>query len=149
MNSIQSNLRTINCVNFQSVSKVKSFLSQRGFYIFELDGEHVKDAQSFFREAVNLFPQDPQLSGSVNWDAFLDSLWGGLDKLGKGRVAFIWTKVEKMLVHGLPDLLVAVECFSQLASDVNNTETGITCRVELLVFLIGEGDNFKPFYIEG
>src|SRR4051812_26900600 len=103
-------LRSVNCLHRNSLNDLKLSLSEKGFRIFELDGENIKDAESFFFESVKLLPQDPPLSGSVNWDAFLDSLWGGLDNLGEKRVSVIWTKAERMLERGLPDILMAVEC---------------------------------------
>ena len=138
-------MRIVNLVNQESLEFLKRFLSQNSFRIFELDEHDIKDAQSFFIRSVSLFPQDPPLSGRVNWDAFLDSLRGGLDQLGEKRVAFVWTDAEKMLEHGLADLLIAVGCFEQLAADVATSEDGISKAVELLVFLVGKGDNFRPF----
>ena len=145
MEHVRAKLRVVNFVSSNSIANVRQFLNQNGFSIFELDGHNVVDAQSFFPAAIRLFPQDPPLSGRVNWDAFLDSLWGGLDNLGEKRVAFIWTHAEKMLDHGLEDLFIAAECFQQLASDVATDKYGISQPLELLVFLVGEGRNFKAF----
>ncbi len=145
MEQPQPRLRVVNFVSSKSLANVRQFLKQYGFCVFELIGESIEDAQSFFAKAHNLFPQDPPLGSRVNWDAFLDSLRGGLANLEEKRVAFIWTNAEKMLGHGIADLFIAAECFQQLASDVATTEYGLSEPIELLIFLIGEGDNFKAF----
>jgi hypothetical protein len=145
MEHTRTKLRVVNFVSSKSLANVRQFLNRNGFHIFELNGQNVADAQSFFSTVISSFPQDPPLSGRVNWDAFLDSLWGGLDSLGEKRVAFIWINVEKMLDHGLADLFIAAECFQQLASDVATDKYGISQPVELFVFLVGEGGNFKIF----
>ena len=54
------------CVERESLGSVRRFLTEHGFLVFELDGRQVVDAQSFFIEAVRVFPQDPPLSSSVN-----------------------------------------------------------------------------------
>jgi hypothetical protein len=141
-------LRTVNCINTSCLSEVREFLRQNGFHLFELDGEQVRDAASFFHAVVRSLPLDPPLSGSVNWDAFIDSVWGGLDDLGEERVALVWIAAERMLEKGLPDLLIAVDCFQQLAASVRAPDTGISTPALMLVFLIGDGENFKQFDID-
>ena len=64
--SLQAKLEVINCVERESLDGVRRFLTEHGFLVFELDGRQVVDAQSFFIEAVRVFPQDPPLSSSVN-----------------------------------------------------------------------------------
>src|SRR6266404_6912964 len=135
--------RVINCVSQEALARLRSFLNDNGFSIFELDGTKIDDAPSFFIESAKKLPQDPSLSGNVNWDAFIDSIWGGLAELGKERVAFIWTNDQRMLEHGLKDLLTANGCLEHIASTMNTTKYGISRPVKLLVFLVGEGNNFK------
>ncbi len=139
------NLPAINFISNESLKMLRASLQKKGFNIFELDGDNVKDAKSFFKKIVNVFPQDPPLSGKCNWDAFTDSLWGGLDELAQERVAFIWTKVEEMFEYGIPDLFIALDCLKELASSVSNPGYGISKPVQLLIFLVGKGKNFKLF----
>ncbi|PYS30269.1 MAG: hypothetical protein DMF75_16190, partial [Acidobacteria bacterium] len=101
--------------------------------------------QAFFIEAARILPQDPPLIGNINWDALTDSLWGGLAELGKERVALIWTNAQRMLEHGLQDLLIANGCFEHIASTMATTKYGISRPIMLVVFLVGEGNNFGPF----
>jgi hypothetical protein len=149
MSDILKNLPTINFVRQESLEILRDSLGKKGFRVFQMDGTDVKDARSFFKKIVNVFPQDPPLSGKCNWDAFTDSLWGGLDELAQERVAFIWTRVEKMFEFGIPDLFTAIECFKDVASSVSNPEYGISKPVELYIFLVGNGQNFKLFENRG
>lgn len=139
------NLPTINFINIESIEILRTSLKKNGFRIFQLDGEDIVDAESFFKKIVRVVPQDPPLSGKCNWDAFTDSLWGGLDELAEENVAFIWTKAENMFEHGIPDLFTALDCFKELALSVANQEYGISKPVRLLIFLVGKGKNFKLF----
>lgn len=145
MSDSLKNLQTINFVSQESLEILITSLKKKGYHILKMDGENVKDAKSFFKEIVNVFPQDPPLSGQCNWDAFTDSLWGGLDEIAQERVAFIWTKVEEMFEYGIPDLFTALDCFKELASSVSNLEYGISKPVKLLIFLVGSGKNFRLF----
>lgn len=138
-------LRVVNLVNQKSLDDLKCFLHQNDFRIFELDGETVKDKASFFTKAGEQLPHEPGLVAQSSWDAMVDTIGGGLAKLGDKRVAFVWTKAEKMIERGLPDLLIAVDCFQQLSSDVATTKHGFPHPMLLRIFLVGEGDNFKPF----
>lgn len=144
---VTNKLRVINCVNSSSLQSLDRFLRESGFTVFELNGKQVEDAQSFFAESIKILPQDPQLNGNINWDAFTDSLWGGLANLGQDRVAIIWTNADRMLEHGLQDLLVASGCFEHIASTMATTKYGLARPVQLLVVLVGEGNNFKPFEV--
>jgi hypothetical protein len=138
-------LRNVNLVSEDDIDSLRAFLDGHGYRAFEIDGEAITDAETFFAEGVSSLPQDPPLSGRVNWDALRDSLWGGLDELGAGQVAFVWTHVDRMLEHGLGDLLIAVGCFTQLGFEVATKQHGISQPVSLLIFLLGKGDNFRPF----
>lgn len=137
-------LRSVNFVDEVYLSELKDNLHQQGYFIYEINGKEIIDAQSFFLEIKTKLPQDPALSGKVHWDAFIDSVWAGLEELGKNKVAFIWTHAENMLKQGLPDLILAVECLKNLSSDLSDAKTGIPNPTHLITFLVGKGDNFKP-----
>jgi hypothetical protein len=145
MNSIQYRFPVLSCVNAQSLDALEEILREMDYKVYELDGSRIEDAQTFFQIATDVLPLDPPLTqgGQVNWDALSDSMWGGLDRLGEPRVAIVWTRAERMLDHGLPDLLVASTCFQDVAVSVHSPQDGISTIVDLLVFLVGEGDNFK------
>jgi hypothetical protein len=140
-----TNFRLFNFINQGSLDTLRRLLKEQGFTTFEIPGEKIEDDQTFFTEGARVLPQDPPLYGSVNWDAFKDSIWGGLAELGEARVAFIWTDVQRMLEHGLEALLEANVCFADIAWEVATKKYGIPQPVNLLIFLVGEGDNFKVF----
>ena len=143
MDNAQVKLRVVNWVSQSSLKSSRRFLEQNGFRVFELDGQNVRDAQSFFDESLKLFPFDPPLSGRLHWDAFQDSLWGGLADLGERHVAIVWTKAERMFESGLPDLFIVVDIIQNIASEIGTTEYGLSRPIDLVTFLVGEGDNFK------
>lgn len=138
-------LRVVNCINQESLPGLRQFLARHDFHVIELDGVGVVDGATFLARAAEVLPLDPPLASRDNWDAFSDSVWGGLEQLAKERVALIWTSVEEMLKRGLQDLLISVTCLQQVAAEVATARYGISHPVVFVVFLAGKGDNFKPF----
>lgn len=134
----------LSCVSEADMAELKALLDREHFALLEIDGTEVRDARSFFVQARKALPLDPPLSGAVNWDAFSDSLWEGLDGLSKPRVALIWKAAHKMLDGSLPDLLTAADSLSGVARSVRDPSTGIATPTELLLFLVGTGPNFRP-----
>lgn len=87
-------------------------------------------------------PTAEGLAADNNWDAFVDNVWWGLSLLQDRHVSFLWTDAHLMLSGGLPDLLVAVNCFEHLSEVVANPKRDFSPGMTLNVFLIGEGNNF-------
>ena len=135
----------LNCIKQRELSAVKNYLTQHGFHILELDGSTITDAKTFFEIARKVFPSDPPFGPVLNLDAFDDSFFGGLDILKQPRVAVIWTHVDKVLLGGLRDLLVITESIHDVAMQVYSPKSGISVPVTLLLFLLGEGENFSEF----
>ena len=119
-----------------------SDLRNRDYRIFDLDGGEIHDKNSFFLQAAKDLPQPHGLIAENNWDALSDNLWWSLSEITETQVAIVWSNAHRMLNGGLPDLLVAVSCFEQLAKSVATTEHGFSHPVTLHIFLVGEGDNF-------
>jgi hypothetical protein len=136
----------VSCVQTQSSQTLIQSLKQDGYKIFELNGKTIKDSGSFFEEAIRKLPLDPVLaSGNVNWDAFSDSLWSGLDELESARMAILWTDCSGMLEWNLCEFLTAVDSFKQVSMSLYDAESGASVRITLLLFLMGDGANFRPF----
>lgn len=146
MNFIFEKMSIISYVDFRSFDSLNQSLDQNGFRIFQLQG--VKDAPSLFAEIKRKLPLDPGLSGKIHWDAFADSLTGGLFELGNKRVAILWLGTNHMAERVPTDFQIAVSCFAQVAKNVANPTSGEVDRVLLLLFLIGEGVSFRPFMAE-
>jgi hypothetical protein len=144
-------LSIINFANEESLAILREFLQQHDFQIFEIDGATVKDGESFIAQAMRKLPQDPPQGpewlpvGEPHWDAFVDSFIGGLAHLESEWVAVVWTSVENMLDYGLSDLIIATSCFEQVIHTVAQAKYGFPQRMNLFVFLVGKGANFKPF----
>jgi len=136
-------MSVITCIDVECLPKLRQMLDSEGFHVVQLDGEYISDACTFYEQATRILPLDPPIVGAVNWDAFVDSVWGGLDDLGEQKVAVVWTRAENMLRGGLQDLLEIVLSFQHLASLISTREYGIQHPVRLLVLLVGKGDNFR------
>lgn len=139
-----ADLPVVNCINSESLERLRQFLRQNNWRVFEIDGSDIEDKPSLLAKVADHLPHEPDLIARDSWDAWVDTLWGGLAGLNEERVAFVWTHAERMLVRGLPDLLTAVECIQNLASDVSTADYGFPRPMLLRLFLVGEGDNFKP-----
>jgi hypothetical protein len=132
-------LPLLSCVNAADLAALRAALQHAGYHIVELDGTGIEDGVSFFQVARGALPLDPPLGGGMSWDAFSDSLWGGLDVLGTKRVAILWTAVERVLEHGLQDMLQVVECVLDVARSVGDAKSGIAIPVEVRFILVGRG----------
>ena len=142
MNRITVNFSVVSCVSVQYLDELRGSLQHDNYRVFELDGKTIEDPESFFQEVKRVLPLDPPLSGS--WDAFADSLWGGIDKLASPRIAIIWKDSERMVGAALSDFLTAIDCLLQVARNVATQEFGVSVPTKLLVFLMGNGVSYKP-----
>jgi hypothetical protein len=138
-------LRFLNCFDQRDLFEIKSYLTQHGFFIFEIDGSTITDATTFYDTARKVLPSDPPFGPIVSWDGFVDSFFGGLNELKEPKVAVIWTHVEKMLLGSLRDLLDITNCLNDVAVQVISPSTGVSVPVSLVLFLVGEGENFPAF----
>jgi hypothetical protein len=68
-----------------------------------------------------------------------------LDALRAGKVAIIWTDLQRMLVRGLPDLLTATLCLVDVARLAASRDSGISVPTNLIILGVGVGPNFPPF----
>lgn len=135
----------ITYLNEKVIDKLKEYLIQQGFEIYELNGKKINDAKSFFKAIINILPLDPPLSESVNYDAFVDSVWGGLDELGKERVALIWNNSDNMLLIDYDNFTKICKCFSDLEMHLKTTEFGLEKPISFLIFMMGNGEKFNSF----
>lgn len=135
----------ITFMNEKSIKELVKYLEQEHFAIYELDGTGINDIKTFFKTIINVLPLDPPLSGNVNYDAFVDSVWGGFDTLGRERVALVWTDSENMLYSDYNNFIKISELFYDLEKSLKTTEFGLEKTIIFLVFMIGKGEKFKPF----
>jgi hypothetical protein len=91
-------------------------LASRGFTLFSIDKP--KDAQHFFILAKAAFPFNPAISGRVHWDAFADSLWGGLVEHPAGKLALVICDATAFRETSGRDFGIAMECLLDAASQV-------------------------------
>lgn len=133
-----------------SLPELYNVLANYECRIFELDGNVISDAESFFASIIATLPLDPPLSGKVNWDAFSDSLWYGMDGIAKivPHIAIIWKNAENMMRHDFTAFQTAIACFEDVASTVATDEYGVEKPVKLRVFLLGQGTQFSSISIE-
>lgn len=135
--------RLTNCVNQANFDKLMSDLHEHGYRIVVLNGATVQDKLSFLRQAGTDLPQPAELIAKDNWDAFSDSLWCGLYEFPDTKVAIVWTHAQNMVNGNLEDFLVAVSSLADVGIEVANTEHGFPHPMSLVIFLVGEGVNFR------
>jgi hypothetical protein len=115
--------------------------------IFELNGKEIYDAKSFFIAAKLVLPMDPPLSGKVNWDAFSDSLWYGIDNLNQQKIAVLWKQADNMMNLEARNFQIAVECFEDVATSIVEESNEKNLKSDILIFLFGTSDDFKVLNI--
>jgi hypothetical protein len=142
------NFHLFNFVRQQDLENIKGWLKENDFVTFELK-DHIDDAVTFWEASRRVLPFDPSLGTIVNWDGFADSLFGGLDNLGNPRVSIIWHHAEKIAAQHLKDLIDIACTLQDVASQVVTPRSGIRTSVNLIIFLLGEGANFRPCTLSG
>jgi hypothetical protein len=137
---MMKNLSVVSFIEEEKVVELKASLINDCYTIFELDGKIIVDEKTFFKCVANVLPQDPPLSGNINYDAFVDSIWGGLDALGKEKVAILWTNVEKFSIQDIKGMKMIIRCLNDIANSISTNEFGIEKPITLHVYVSGVND---------
>jgi Barstar (barnase inhibitor) len=120
-----------------------TYLKDKMYKIYEINGDEVSTIQKFFNWAKNTLPQDPPLSGNINFDALVDSLWGGFDSLGEEKVAIVWYNSNSIINHDKVKFEILLECFEELGNSLMLEEYGIDKPIKLKVIFLGVGSMFS------
>ena len=134
----------VTLINRNSWKELESSLHYWQFRILMVDGTTITNAATLLQAANRALPH-PLGNPICDWNTLEDGLWQGLADMaerGESRIAICWTHAQGMLKSGLPDLLLAIDCFRGLAAQVTTSEQGFPHPMALRTFLIGEGLNF-------
>jgi hypothetical protein len=131
----------VNCVAQVDLARLREVLRRHGFAVIDLDGKAVRDKATLLAQAeFDLPPVEGMRPG--NWDALADYLWNGLYESGEERVALVWTDADQ-IVHGdLQDLLDGLRVLTSVADSIREG-VSFPQRTTLLIFLVGEGPEFR------
>jgi hypothetical protein len=103
-------------VSRRLVDTICAELAAQGFTLFAIDKP--SDTSGFFSLVKSAFPLDPPISGRIHWDAFDDSLWGGLDEVESGKVALVVRDAVSFRTSNYEDFQLAIEIIERVASEV-------------------------------
>jgi len=134
----------VTLVNRNSWNDLEASLHGWQFRLLMMDGTAVTDAATLCQVANRALPH-PLGDPICDWNSLEDGLWQGLAGMaerGECRVGICWMQAHTMLQGGLPDLLLAIDCFRGLAAQVTTSEQGFPRPMALRTFLVGEGPNF-------
>lgn len=128
-----------NCIIWSDANRFEQTLHQLkddGFYVieFECRGSVIE----LFREFKQKLPLDPPISGNVNWDAFTDSLWSGINDLENDLVALVWRDAWKLRQADNPSFEIAQEVLSTVACQLTAGAYGASRRKVVRVILVQE-----------
>ena len=107
-------------------------LRDAGFFVIEFDGG--ESAAAFFEEVKDKLPLDPPLSGRVNWNAFSDSLWSGLNDLAAEAVVVVWRGASRLQHADSWSFAVAQDIFAEVASQLNRGMYGAKKKIIRIIF---------------
>ncbi|ACD24905.1 barstar family protein [Clostridium botulinum] len=133
-------LNGICCISSKDNSYVYKDLEDTGYNMHNIKGNDIKSIEDLFKWFKKELPQDPPLSGRVNFDALVDSLWGGFDYQGKEKVAIIWTNPMKLIKKDKDRFRILIECLKELTETLTLEEYGINKPIFLKIILV-EDDN--------
>ena len=140
-------LNTISYINIKDADSVAKYLQGVGCKVYKIDGNKISNMEELFGWIKEKFPQDPPLSGNVNFDALVDSLWGGFDGQCEEKVAIIWTNPTELMEQDKVRFDVLIECIDELAKTLSLDSYGVDKHISLKTILLGEGSLFSRFSI--
>lgn len=135
----------VKCVNEKSLDSLINELVQNDYYIYQLNGENIYDSKTFYNICIDVLPTDPPLAkkDSPNFDAFSDSIRGGISEQESDKVAVIWTKAQNIANNNLNDLFRIIQIFYDISTSLS--EDYFDRTIDLLIFLVDNGQNFPVF----
>lgn len=123
-------LSAVSYIDIQDIDVITDYLKNMGYQIYSIDGCKLVTIEDFLLWIKNELPQDPPLSGKVNFDALIDSLWGGFDELGEEKVTILWSNpkeaINKEAINKDKTRYdILTNCFEELAKILTMKEYGI------------------------
>lgn len=109
------------CLKLVPCSEVGSTcesLLEQGFTLYTIDKPLTP--VEFFSEAREKFPLDPLLSGRVHWDAFVDSIAGGLDASPSSKIGLVVRDASTFKRSFGYDFQVAIDSMSEAAEETES-----------------------------
>lgn len=105
-----------------------------GYRVFSLPSG-ISDRGALIRAVKAAVPLDPPIQGDDSWDAFSDSLWGGLDSLETRGVALLWPGSAQLREKQPEDYAIAGEVFADICSTLVTAQA--TSALKQIVVLCG------------
>lgn len=130
------------CYDINDYEIMTSEMQDKGYKMFYINGKEICTIKKFFSYIKDIFPLDPPLSGSVNFDAFIDSLWSGLDNQEADKIAIIWKYPNELMSQDMDGFEKLVQCIFEVAENLSSEEYGSNKLIVLKVFFLGKG----PFF---
>ncbi len=141
--------KPISSIYIKDYEKIYSKLSKNNYSIFILNNNNEIDTiESFFLWVKNTLPQDPPLSGKVNFDALVDSIWGGIDSQTKEKIVILWFNPTNLMEKNFSKFKVLLECFEEISSMLLKKEFGINQKKFFkLIMIFNEKTKYEiPFF---
>ncbi|MEW8955176.1 barstar family protein [Clostridium sp.] len=138
-------LNTISYFDISYTDSVIKNIQDMNYKIYNIDGNIITTMEDLFVLIKEEFPQDPPLSGRVNFDALTDSLWGGFEGQDAEKAAIIWGNPNKLMDFDKYRFEKLIQCIEELAETLTIKEYGIDKPTVLKLVLLGEGPLFSRF----
>jgi len=122
-------------INRNALDTVQIDLKTRGFAVHAIG--KVTNSEDLFNQAKEAFPLDPPISGRVNWDAFADSLWGGLDACNQSKIALVIEDAVEFAADNPREYDLALECLVESANEVESEKRKEGKEAAEIVVVIG------------
>ncbi|WP_251862290.1 barstar family protein [Clostridium sp. Marseille-Q2269] len=117
------------------------------YKIYYINGERISTIDELFVCIKDRLPLDPPLSGNVNFDAFVDSLWGGLDNQDYEKIVIFWQYPNELMKQDKKRFEKLIQCINEVAKELLLEQYGVDNPIILKTFLFGKGAMFSKFCI--
>lgn len=132
-------LGVVSCFHEDAFPELEQQLGTEGFRLLELDGEGVFDEASFLAAAERDLPTTPGLHAH-GYDALIDVLSDGLDRLEEDRLAVVWRHADMLEAGNVQQFLDAVLALTSAVRRLyGNVERP---QRHVLLILLGDAPNY-------
>jgi hypothetical protein len=135
----------VSYIDIQDIEEITDYLKNMEYQIYSINGCKLVTIEDIFLWIKNELPQDPPLSGKVNFDALVDSLWGGFDELDEEKVAILWSNPKETINKDKTRYETLIDCFEEIAKTLTMKEYGIEKPISLKTVLLDKGKLYSRF----
>ncbi|MAT38747.1 MAG: hypothetical protein CL946_04005 [Ectothiorhodospiraceae bacterium] len=120
----------------EAVEQLCRELTSQGYSVFEVGKP--TDERDFLQQARLKYPLDPPISGNVHWDAFADSIWGGLDACCSPKIVLVVRDASDLRRNNPSEFALAIDSMLEAMEGVEAEKHEAGEEEASMLLVVGE-----------